>query len=293
MAKIKPIRKVVIPAAGLGTRFLPATKAQPKEMLPVVDKPIIQYVVEEAAASGIEDVIIVTGWQKRSIEDHFDYPYELEKRLLESHKTNELEEIKRISDLANFIYIRQRGTYGNGTPVLNARHLLGDEPFAVIWGDEFIYANPPRLKQMLEVYERHGCSVISGVRIPDRTQLSRYGIADIEPVEPGVFRIKDIVEKPQPDQAPSDLATHGAYIFTPSLIRHLKAVKPGKNGEIWLVDGIRSLMTEETVYACEIKNGTYYDTGNKLGWLQANVDFGLQHPAIGAGFRDYLKSLKL
>ncbi len=291
--KYLPLRKIIIPAAGLGTRFLPATKAQPKEMLPVVDKPIIQYVVEEAVASGFEDIIIITGWQKRSIEDHFDYPFELEKRLLESNKKAELEEIKRIANMANFIYIRQKGTYGNGTPVLNAKHLIDDdEPFAVVWGDEFIYANPPRLKQMVEVYNRYHCSVISAVRIPDRSHLSRYGIGDVKKVAKGIYQLRDIIEKPKPEDAPSNLATHGAYILTPAYLKHLERVKPGKDGEIWLVDGIRSLMKDEPVYAREITGGKYYDTGNKLGWLQANVEFGLRHPHIGPAFRSYLKSLK-
>lgn len=287
------IRKAVIPVAGLGTRFLPATKAQPKEMLPVVDKPIIQYVVEEAAASGIEDIIIVTGWQKRSIEDHFDYPFELEKRLKESGKLEALEELKRISNLANFIYIRQRGTYGNGTPALNAKHLIGDEPFVVMWGDEFIYADPPRLKQMIDVYEEYGHSVISAVRIPNKEDLSKYGIADVDPVKGNVFKMKKIVEKPKPDEAPSNLATHGAYLLTPTIFKHLEKVRPGKDGEIWLPDAIASLMTEEPVYACEIANARYYDTGSKLGWLQANVEFGLRHPKLGNDFRSYLKSLTL
>jgi UTP--glucose-1-phosphate uridylyltransferase len=291
--KTKKIRKAVIPVAGLGTRFLPATKAQPKEMLPVVDKPIIQYVVEEAAASGIEDVIIVTGWQKRSIEDHFDYPFELEKRLAETGKIEELEELKRISNLANFIYIRQRGTYGNGTPVLNAKHLIGDEPFVVLWGDEFIHSDPPRLKQMIEVYKEYGGSVISAVRIPEKDHLSRYGIADVTKVRNGVYTINTIVEKPEPDAAPSNLATHGAYLLTPRIFYHLERQKPGKGNEIWLVDAILKLITEEKVYACEIHNATYYDTGNKLGWLQANVEFGLRHPVLAESFRAFLKTLSL
>lgn len=290
---MKKVRKAVIPVAGLGTRFLPLTKAQPKEMLPVVDKPIIQYVVEEAAAAGIEDVILVTGWQKRSIEDHFDYPFELEKRLQESNKLEALEELKRISNLANFIYIRQKGTYGNGTPALNAKHLIGDEPFVVMWGDEFIYSNPPRLKQMIEVYEEYGHSVISAVKIPNKKDLSKYGIADVEPVKGNVFSIKRIVEKPDPDEAPSNLATHGAYLLTPTIFKHLEQLKPGKDGEIWLPEAVMSLISEEPVYACEIQDARYYDTGSKLGWLQANVEFGLQHPELGEQFRKYLNTLDI
>src|SRR4051812_40391518 len=185
---MKKIRKAVMPAAGFGTRFLPATKAMPKEMLPIVDKPIIQYVVEEAVAAGIEDIIIVTGWHKRTIEDHFDFPFELEKRLEEAGKHEQAEEVRKIADLANFIYVRQKGTYGNGTPVLNARHVVGNEPFAILWGDEFIYSDPPRLKQMVDVWDKYGIPNISAVRVPEAS-VDRYGIADVTDVEPGIFKI--------------------------------------------------------------------------------------------------------
>ncbi len=294
MSPKKKIRKAVIPAAGFGTRFLPQTKAMPKEMLPIVDKPIIQYVVEECVASGIEDVIMVTNWQKRSIEDHFDYPYELEKRLIEWGKQKELEEIRKIAEMANFIYIRQKGPYGNATPVLCAEPAIGHEPFVVIWGDEFIYAQPPRLKQMIEVYEKYGGIVISGVRIEDKNDLSRYGIADIEPVEKNVFKIKQIVEKPKPEEAPSNLATHGAYILPPEIFKAIRSLEPGKGGEIWLVDGINVLRDKGIpVYACEIQNGKYYDTGNKLEYLKTVVEFALKNPDINGEFREYLKKLKL
>jgi len=204
---MEKITKVVIPAAGWGTRFLPQTKATPKEMLPIVDKPAIQYVVEEAASSGIKNVIIVTGWQKRAIEDHFDRSLELERFLKEHHKTKELKQIQKIAKLANFIYIRQNGeNYGNAVPVLSAKSAVGDEPFAVLWGDEFIAAQPPRLAQMIEVYNKYGGAVISTVRLETKEQISRYGIADIEPAEKGVFRIKKIVEKPSLEKAPSNLA---------------------------------------------------------------------------------------
>ena len=289
---MKKITKAVIPAAGLGTRFLPATKAQPKEMLPVVDKPIIQYVVEELAASGIKDIIIVTGWQKRSIEDHFDYPFELEKRLLESGKKKEAYEMRRIADLANFIYVRQKGTYGNGTPVLNVKHLVGNDPFVVIWGDEFIYSNPPRLKQMLAVYNKYKCSVISAIKVSPE-EVSKYGIAKVKRIKGNVFQIQEIVEKPKPGQAPSTMATHGAYILTPTIYKYLEKLKPGKNGEIWLVDAINALCREEKVMACLIKNATYSDTGSKLGYLRANVEFALKHSEIKKPFREYLKKLKI
>src|ERR1700722_8102389 len=219
------IRKAVIPAAGYGTRFLPATKAMPKEMLPIVDKPIIQIVVEEAVAAGIEDIIIVTGWNKRSIEDHFDFPFALSRYLRENGKDKQAEEVARIADMANFIYVRQKGPYGNGTPVLNARAVIGDEPFAILWGDEFIYSDPPRLKQMIEVWEKYEKPNISAVRVPE-DNVEKYGIADISPVEGNVFKINKIVEKPKVGSAPSNLAAHGAYIMPPRLFEILAETPP-------------------------------------------------------------------
>ena len=297
------IRKIVIPAAGLGTRFLPQTKAMPKEMLPVVDKPVIQYVVEEAVASGIEDVIIITGWQKRAIEDHFDRSSELEKYLAEKGKEKELSEIKRIAELANFIYIRQKGMlYGNAIPVLTAQPVIGEEPFAIMWGDEFILAEPPRLAQMIEVYKKYQGAVISGVRIETKDHLTRYGIADLEPVEDpstrlrasNVFKVKKIVEKPIPDEAPSNLATHGAYILPSEIFEIIKNLKPGRDDEIWLVDAINELIKKGfPVYACEIKNAKYYDTGNKLEYLKTVIEFALRHPDFKEEFKNYLKGLKL
>jgi len=292
MAKIT---KVVIPAAGWGTRFLPQTKAIPKEMLPIIDKPAIQYVVEEAVASGIKDVIIITGSQKRAIEDHFDRSTELEGHLESQGKTKELEEIKKISDLANFIYVRQNGeSYGNAIPVLTAQPTIGNEPFAVLWGDEFIMANPPRLAQMMEVYKKYKGAVISAVRVETDDQLSRYGIGDLEKVEGNIFKIKKIVEKPGPALAPSHLAVHGAYILPPEIFDIIKKLKPGKGGEIWLVDAINELISRNyPVYACEIENAKYYDTGNKIEYLKTVVDFAIQHPEFGEQFKKYLKNLKL
>lgn len=289
------IRKVVIPAAGWGTRFLPATKAMPKEMLPVVDKPVIQYVVEEAVAAGIEDVIIITGWQKRAIEDHFDHSFELEKHLEAKGKNKELEQIRKIAQLANFVYIRQKGKYyGNAAPILSAQPAIGNEPFAVMWGDEFIGATPPRLTQMLEAYEKHKGVIISAVRIKDKSQLSRYGIAEAEPVKDNVFKIKKIVEKPLPEEAPSNLATHGAYILPPEIFDIIKNLEPGKDGEIWLVDAINKLIKDGyPVYGCEIKNAKYYDTGNKLEYLKTVIEFALCHPDFNSEFKKYLKNLKL
>jgi len=292
---MKKIRKVVIPAAGFGTRFLPQTKAMPKEMLPIVDKPVIQYVVEEAVASGVRDIIIVTGYVKRAIEDHFDTPNAELLKNLETHgKTKLMEEVKKISDMANFIYIRQKGEYGNGTPVLSAEPAIEDEPFAVLWGDEFIYSEPPRLSQMIKVYEKYGGIVISGVRIEKKEDLSRYGIADVTKVEGNVYKINSIVEKPEPDKAPSNLATHGAYILPPEIFPALRSLTPEDGKEIWLVDAI-NLLKEKGIplYAVEIENGKYYDTGNKLEYMKTVVELGLKHPDINGEFRKFLKELKL
>jgi len=291
----RKISKVVIPAAGFGTRFLPQTKAMPKEMLPVVDKPVIQYVVEEAAHSGVENVIIVTGANKRAIEDHFDAPNEdLIKNLMAGNKEHVLEQIRKIANMANFIYIRQKGPYGNGTPILAAEPVIEDEPFAVLWGDEFIYSTPPRLKQMIDVYEKYGGIVISGVKIEKKEDLKRYGIAELEHIEGNVHKIKRIVEKPNPDEAPSDIATHGGYILPPEIFSALKRVKPGKDGEIWLVDAINLLKDEGVpVYTVVIENGRYYDTGNKFEYLKTVVEFALQHEELNGEFKEFLKGLDL
>jgi UTP--glucose-1-phosphate uridylyltransferase len=285
------IRKAVIPAAGYGTRFLPMTKASPKEMMPVVDKPIIQYVVEEAIDSGIEDIIIVTGYNKRAIEDHFDHSLELENYLEKCGKLEQLEEIRKIARMANFIYIRQKGPYGNGTPVLNCEPIIGNEPFAVLWGDDFIYSEPPRLKQMMETFEEYKDPIISAVRIKDPEFLKKYGIAKVKPVKDKVFEIEDIIEKPEPKDAPSDLAVHSAYILTPDIFEALKNVKPGKGGEIYLVDGINLLRKNHKIYAREIENGKYYDAGNKLEYLKANVEFALLRDDIGPEFKKFLKEI--
>lgn len=289
------IKKVIIPAAGFGTRFLPQTKAMPKEMLPIVDKPVIQYVVEEAVTSGIEDIIIVTGAGKRAIEDHFDVPNaDLINNLNKGEKGHLLEEIINISEMANFIYIRQKGLYGNATPVLSAEPIVGNEPFAVMWGDEFIYAKPPRLAQMIKAWQKYGGVMISGVKIETKDHLSRYGVADLVRIKNNVYKIKKIVEKPLPAEAPSNLATHGAYILPPEIFPAIKNLKPGKGGEIWLVDAINVLKKQGIpIYACEIKNGKYYDTGNKLEYMKTVVEFALTHKSINGEFRKFLKTLKL
>lgn len=292
---MKKIRKAVIPAAGFGTRFLPQTKAMPKEMLPIVDKPVIQYVVEEAVASGIKDIIIVTGALKRSIEDHFDVMNaDLVQNLLAGKKEKLLETTQKISEMANFIYIRQKGMYGNGTPVLSAEPAIEDEPFAVMWGDEFIYSDPPRLAQMMKVYEKLGGAVISAVRIPKKEDLKRYGIAKVTTVEGNIHKIEKIVEKPDPETAPSNLATHGAYILPPEIFEILRNQKPGTGGEIYLPEAIDALIQSGyPVYACEIENGKYYDTGNKLEYMKTVVDLALKHPDINGEFVKFLKDLKL
>lgn len=287
------ISKVVIPAAGFGTRFLPQTKAMPKEMLPIVDKPVIQYVVEEAVESGIKNIVIVTGANKRAIEDHFDAPDEdLIKNLMQGNKMHLLEQVKKISEMANFIYVRQKGLYGNGTPVLAAEAIIEDDPFAVLWGDEFIYSKPPRLAQMMDIHEKYGGIVISGVRIQNKDDLKRYGIADLEHIDKNVYKIKEIIEKPDPDKAPSNLATHGGYILPPEIFHALRKLTPGKGGEIWLVDAINLLKNDGVpVYAVEIENGKYYDTGNKLEYMKTVVELALEHPEINGEFRDFIKEL--
>lgn len=286
------VRKAVIPAAGFGTRFLPQTKAMPKEMLPIVDKPVIQYVVEELVASGITDIVIVTGWNKRAIEDHFDYPNELIQTLKEQGKHELLESVKKTAELANFIYIRQKGPYGNGTPVLCAKPVIGDEPFVAIWGDEFIYAHPPRAKQCIEVFEKYGDPVISAIRVP-KNDVSRYGIVEVTEIEKNVGQIKRLIEKPSREEAPGNLAAHGCYVLTPDIFPILEKLGPGKGGEIWLTDAIKILMKTRPVYACEVTNAKYYDTGNKLEYLKTVVEFALAHKDLNGDFREYLKSLKL
>ena len=283
------VRKVIIPVAGYGTRFLPATKAQPKEMLPVVDKPVLQYIVEEAVASGIEDIILVTSATKRAVEDHFDRSPELENWLEKQGKTKALQEVRAIADLANFIFIRQKGPYGNGTPILNARHLIGDEPFAVIWGDEPIFSQTPRLRQLMQVYEEYQGPVLTGYEVDDEG-TNKYGIIKSHQLKNNVYQVDDIVEKPGPEAAPSRLASLGGYILTPEIFELLADTTPGRGGEVWLVDAIAKLRQTRPVYACKIE-GTYYDLGSKLGWLQANVSLGLKHPELADPFRTFLKSI--
>lgn len=298
MNKGKKIRKAVIPAAGLGTRFLPATKAQPKEMLPIVDKPIIQYVVEDAVSAGIEDIIIVTGWSKRNIEDHFDYPFELEKRLLEAGKIKELEEIRQIADLANFTFIRQKGPLGNATPIWNARHLIGDEPFMVLWADDFMDANPTRAQQLVAAYgQLAGGSLIACVQRAGEEDFNRYGYAAGPQVRPGLMKIDQIVEKPGKGNIDSDFALIGGQIYQPEIFGAIETVldhkaKTKAPGEAVYVDAINILLGQQKdVYALKIANGRYYDCGNKLEYLKAVVEFGLKHDDLRKEFAKYLKNV--
>lgn len=261
-------------------------------MLPIVDKPIIQHVVEQAVAAGVEQVIIVTGWHKRAIEDHFDRHFELEARLEKDGKFEQLAEIRRISDLANFVYLRQKEPLGNGHAVLVARDVIGDEPFLVMWGDEFFRASPPAVSQIIKVYQEYDAPVIAAIRVSDR-DVSKYGIADVVAVYDNVFKINKIVEKPDAKAAPSNLAAHGNYLFTPEIFEILENLKPSKNGEIWIADAIDQLVAKRDVYAVELKGAKYYDCGSKISYLKAVVDHGLEHEDINGEFREYIKGLKL
>ena len=287
------IRKAVFPAAGLGTRFLPATKAQPKEMLPLVDKPIIQYVIEEAVAAGLTQIIIVTGRGKNAIEDHFDTSYELEKLLETRGKTNLLEQVRAVSSMISVAYVRQGEALGLGHAVLMARDLVGDEPFAVMLGDDIIDSTVPCMKQMVDVFHRYEGPVIAVQQVP-KSEISAYGVIDPEPVkgDDRVYRIRDLVEKPPAAKAPSDLAIIGRYILTPDIFEALIKTQTDEGGEIQLTNGIRVLKENRPLWAYRFE-GVRHDAGNKLGFLKATVEFALKRPDLGGPFREYLKTLKL
>src|SRR5258706_825326 len=285
------VRKAVFPAAGLGTRFLPATKASPKEMLPLVDKPLIQCVVEEAVASGIESVIIVTGRGKTDIEDHFDVSFELEEVLRERGKDELLVQVRAISEMARVSYVRQREALGLGHAVLQARDYVGHEPFAVMLSDDIIDSEVPALKQLLDVYEKYVAPVIGTMQVSGEA-ISRFGVLAVEEIEDGVYKVKDMVEKPAFADAPSDLAIIGRYVLTPDIFEEIANTKPGAIGEIQITDAMRSLLKKRPFYAVRFK-ATRYDAGDKLGFLIATVDFALKRSDLAAEFRDYLKSLKL
>jgi UTP--glucose-1-phosphate uridylyltransferase len=285
------VRKAVFPAAGLGTRFLPATKAQPKEMLALVDKPIIQYGVEEALASGVENIILVTGRGKNAIEDHFDVSVELETFLESRGKSELLKEIRKIPSLVNFSYIRQGEPLGLGHAVLITRNLVGEEPFAVILGDDVIDATPPAVQQMINVFDELQGPVLAIEQVPKDT-VSSYGIVDAEEIRPGVYRIRDLVEKPPVDEAPSDLAIIGRYILTPDIFPALAETARDRTGEIQLTNGLRRLLKHRDVYGCRI-DGVRHDAGNKLGFLKAMVYFALRRPDLAGAFADYLRGIEL
>ena len=285
------IRKAVFPAAGLGTRFLPATKASPKEMLPLVDKPLIQYVVEEAVASGIESIIIVTGRDKTAIEDHFDISFELEQLLRERGKDDLFEEVRRISDMARISYVRQREALGLGHAILQARDFVEGEPFAVMLSDDIVDAETPALQQMLAVYEKYDAPVLGTMQVAGEA-ISRFGVIDAEEVSEGVYRIKDMVEKPPFAEAPSDLAIIGRYILTPDIFDEIERTTPGAGGEIQITDAMRAPLKKRPFYAVRFE-GTRHDAGDKLGFLVATVEFALKRPDLAPEFKQYLKSLNL
>lgn len=291
---IPKVRKAVFPAAGLGTRFLPATKAQPKEMLPLVDKPLIQYGVEEAMHSGIQNIIIVTGRGKSSIEDHFDVSFELEHLLESKHKADMLSMVRAISDMIDVSYVRQKEALGLGHAVLRAKELVGAEPFSVVLSDDIIASEVPCIRQLLDVYEYYGASVLALMEVSS-DQISAYGVVDAEMVsdngrENRLYRIRNMVEKPKPADAPSNLAIIGRYILTPEIFNCIEAIEPGSGGEIQLTDALKYMLRNRPIYGLKFE-GKRYDAGDKLGFLKATVEFALNRHDLGQPFRDYLKTL--
>lgn len=282
------VKKAIIPAAGLGTRFLPATKAQPKEMLPIVDKPTIQYIIEEAVASGIEEILIITGRNKKCIEDHFDKSVELEMELEKSGKEELLELVRDISDMVDIHYIRQKEPKGLGHAIHCAKTFVGNEPFAVMLGDDVVDSEKPCLKQLIDCYEEYKTTIL-GVQKVDEKDVSKYGIVDGIHIEDRVYKVKDLIEKPVPEESPSNIAILGRYIITPQIFEHLENTKPGKGGEIQLTDALRSLMNQEVMYAYEFQ-GKRYDVGDKLGFIKATIEFALQKNELRQNVIDYLES---
>lgn len=296
----KKITKAVIPAAGFGTRFLPQTKAMPKEMLPIVDKPIIQYVVEELVNIGIKDIIIVTGYHKRTIEDHFDHPsLDLVEnlRMGGAKKKHLLDQVYEVADMANFIYVRQKGPYGNGTPLMNVRNIVGDEPFIYTWSDDFIHAKPKgRFEQLLEAYDEFGCSILASVRCTKDGDYDKYGIAGGEMIRKGVIDTHVIIEKPGKANAPSNLANVSGFLFTPDIFKYLDKAYDNLNedSELYYNDALKLMLADKKrIISYEIQNGRYYDTGNKLEYLKTIVDFAIEHEELGKDFKKYLRSLKI
>lgn len=287
---MKKIRKAVIPAAGYGTRFLPETKAMPKEMLPIVDKPVIQYVVEELVEAGIEQIIIVTGWHKRAIEDHFDRHLELEYKLKEAGKLEQLEQVKKISQMAEFVYVRQREQRGNGDAILTAKNIVGDEPFIVFWGDDFILAEPSRARQLIEAYNKYETNILGGVITDDPADTKRYAFAKGEEVEDGVIKVDELIEKPGPDKKPSNLAIVSGFVLKPEIFSAFESIKVPEGKELVYVDGVNKMREEGTpAYAVEIKGGKYYDCGNVTQYLKTNIEMALKRDDINGGFADFIK----
>lgn len=287
---MKKIKKAIIPAAGLGTRFLPATKSQPKEMLPIVDKPTLQYIIEEAINSGIEEILIITGRNKRSIEDHFDKSVELELELKRKDKLDLLEMVQDISNMVNIHYIRQKEPRGLGDAIYCARHFIGDEPFAILLGDDIVDSKVPCLKQLIDCYDEYKTSVI-GVQEVAKEDVDKYGILKVKHIEDRVYKVKDMIEKPSIDMAPSNIAILGRYIITPSIFKILENQQTGIGGEVQLTDALRTLAQQEAIYAYDFE-GKRYDVGDKLGFLQATIDFALKREELRTDLLRYIKGIK-
>jgi len=289
---MQKIRKAVIPAAGYGTRFLPATKAMPKEMLPIVDKPVIQYIVEELVEAGIEQIIIITGWHKRAIEDHFDRHLELEYKLKEAGKLEQLDQIKKISTMAEFVYVRQKEQRGNGDAILTAKNVVGDEPFVVCWGDDFIAAEPSRTKQLIAAYEKYGTNILGCVKTDDPADTLKYGYVGGETVADGVIKVGELIEKPGINKAPSNLAAVSGFVFVPEFFKAIEKSTPEPGKELVWVDGINTMRAEGIdSYGVEIKGGKYYDCGNVTQYIKTNIEMALKRPDIEPDLAAYIKEL--
>jgi UTP--glucose-1-phosphate uridylyltransferase len=286
------IRKIVIPVAGYGTRFLPFTKSIPKEMLPIVDRPVIQYIVEEAVEAGIEDVVLVTGSSKRAIEDYFDYNLELEIQLEKAGKLAQKQMIRDVSDVAKFIYVRQKEQLGNGHAILQAKEVIGNEPFIVVWGDEVYQGTPSKIQQLMDAYEQYQAPIIAVMQKTEDADYDKYGYITVqEECGNGIFRVESVVEKPGPENKPSAYASISAMVLTPDVFRKLETQAAGKGGEIWLADAMNALAKEQPVYAKEVTGVKYFDCGNKLEYLKATVEFALERDDLGEDFRTYLHKL--
>lgn len=286
----KKIRKAVVPAAGYGTRFLPASKAMPKEMLPIVDKPVIQYVVEELVEAGIEQIIMITGWHKRAIEDHFARHLELEHKLETAGKDEQLKLIRDLSDMAEFVYVRQKEANGNGGAILTAKNIIGDEPFVVLWGDDFIMAEPSRTKQLINAYNKYGTTILGGIRTDKPEDAKRYGFAKGPEIEPGVIKIEELIEKPGVGNLPSNLATVSGSVFNSDIFDALERVEVEAGQELVYIDGVNVLREDgKDAYAVEIKGGKYYDCGNIIEYLKTNVEMGLRRKDINGAFAEFIK----